>query len=419
MYPDKLGTNSFFGIFTADFGLFLTKILASMQLTICPVPDTCDTQEGKNTSDAENSKIKYAFSLLQLSNRAGPTERAKDKQHFTLELYRGAKQQLEQPPKRDREVRAGKAPRVDRTLIVYKNKYACCLMCSTPAEALGVDEDAMQCDGCMPQHYPQPTIDLSVDGRPWRSKAAPDKPEYKVPAPPGIADWIYSCVFVIVYDDDTSAALVGAVYYRYLPCACQHCMQAMDAPGRAGSPGYQSCANAFTAARAGSVRGFKQGQILCPFRLKPREVVSRERRAQMKKREETVWPEFFNGVQWCCDAPGPEEDDVEESWSDWIDDTIVAKLRRGHSVAEDLEDGDFFAVYMSAAANQTHEKLGWCVYQMVGEMEVLTEDAAIENRCSRGDHILSAGETVVTGRPLVCNEISDDQSRIYTCETKR
>jgi len=353
-----------------------------------------------------------------MSVRSGPTERAENKAHFTFELYCGAKKPLEEPPKRDREVREGKAPRVDRTVIVAGNPYACCLMCSTPVEALGADEDAMQCDGCMPQHYPEPTLDLSVDGRPWRSKAARDKPEFKVPAPPGIADWVYSCVFSVIYDDDTSAALIGAVHYRYLPCACRECMQAMDAPGRAGSPGYQSCTNAFTAAQADVVPGFKPGQILCPFRLKPREVVSRGQRAEMKQREEKVWPRFFNGVQWCCDAPGPEEDDVEESWSDWMDDTIVAKLRRGHSVAEDLEDEDFFAVYMRAAANQPHEKSGWCVYQMVGEMEILTEDAAIENRCCRGEHILSAGETVVTGRPLVCTSI-DAGDRIYTCETNR
>jgi len=135
----------------------------------------------------------------------------------------------------------------------------------------------------------------------------------------------------------------------------------------------------------------------------------------MKERGEKVWPRFFNGVQWLEGAPGDEEEDIEESWLDFVDDSILSKLRRGHAVAESLEDGDFFAVYMLAAAGQRHEKTGWCIYQMVGDVEVLTDDKCLEERCTRGEHTLEAGETVVTGRPLVCGKLDHGQ-RVYSYE---
>ena len=107
-------------------------------------------------------------------------------------------------------------------------------------------------------------LDFRVDGLPWAD-------EYKVNGPPGIADWIFSCVFSVLRDSN-GAAQTGAVHTRYTPCPCDVCMAATKPEE------YEECERTFSAAKAKPQkrpdRSSRSGAILRPFRLKPRQGVA-------------------------------------------------------------------------------------------------------------------------------------------------
>ena len=222
--------------------------------------------------------------------------------------------------------------------------------------------------------------------------------------------------------------MVGAVHYRYLPCCCRCCTNAKTVAE------YEGCENVFTAAKAAGVQGFKmeekeegeitqKQQILCPFRLKPRLVVPQTARQAAKAAGEEVWATHWNGVEWLTAAPEEEaeelaEEERQQMWKDFADPSQLKQLQRGHAVAGSLDKGDMFVVKLKGRTNGIYarETTGWCVYQVTEPMKKLSQAEVLENAGAHIEHQLLEGEEVVTGRPLVCCDISPEGERIYQYE---
>ena len=346
--------------------------------------------EGKNESDAENSVLKSAFARFQKSKRAEASKGQHSPQEFVRWLFEHTRDDLANPLKRQRMSEEARAKLHDRELILYGN------------EEHSTDE-------CYWHEIADKQLDWRIDGRPWSN-------EYKVNGPKGIADWIFTCIFVVLRDEtlpDGQQTQVGAVYYRYTPCACNVCMSATCAKD------YEGCPHLFSQAKAHGVRGFQRHgtspQILCPFRLRPYKIMSKAERAAKTLAGEDVWQTFFNGVQWVSTAT--EDEGLELTWSDWQDPTEAEQLRRGHAVALSMSEGQYFAVQMEGTGNPL-EDLGWCVYEVVGHARQLTEDLKITNKSERVEHEIAAGTTVVEGRPLVTVR-TDGDGRVYHAELGR
>ena len=78
--------------------------------------------EGKNTSDAENSKLKSAFAKVQKSILRDIIDQAVDAKDFCRLLLEAAKTELENPPRRARIGAATAEKQHERKMILYGNE---------------------------------------------------------------------------------------------------------------------------------------------------------------------------------------------------------------------------------------------------------------------------------------------------------
>jgi hypothetical protein len=260
-------------------------------------------------------------------------------------------------------------------------------------------------------------LDLRLDAPAFAPKDShSDEAKFRVPGPPGIRADIFSVVFSVLRID--GVAYVGACHYRYLPCACRVCCGARTAAA------YEQCEHApITRARGSPLDDQPDGQdkVMCPFRIRPIEVIGREERKRRKAAGEDVWRRFFDGVQERTETEREEDAPCSErAWRDFLDDSTVRQLQRAHAVAGRLDEGEYFAVMMAGlggGAGYQLENTGWCVYQVSETMHELSGDVPLHNRAARTEHRLLEGEQVVSGTPLVCTEVTEQGERVYQLES--
>ena len=150
--------------------------------------------EGKSSSDGENARGKNAAAMYQKSGDGEEAMAGLIGADAVAQIYAGIKDKFENP--RSRESKKASAPKMKRELILYG--------------------DPERTPDLTPKDYGG-GLNLSLDAPGFKPQKKDGSVNFRVPAPPGIRADVFSCIFEVIYDEESEEALVGAVYYKYRP----------------------------------------------------------------------------------------------------------------------------------------------------------------------------------------------------------